>query len=262
MLETARVCGTIRRFMHVSTDEVYGETSHNTGLASLEQSTLLPTNPYAASKAAAEMLVRAYHQTYKLPCVVTRGNNVYGPHQARATFRFLLFPSSPTALPSPGFDTFLFRLQYPEKLVPKFVLLACLGRKLPVHGDGSALRSYLYVSDAAAAFDIILHKGAVGEVYNLGTVSELSTLAVTRSICQHLAADPASALHVEDRLYNDRRYFISSDKLQRLGWGVTISWDEGLKRTIEWYKEHVLNGALWPGYESALCAHPIVREMS
>lgn len=143
--------------------------------------------------------------------------------------------------------------------MPKFILLACLGRKLPVHGDGRALRSYLYVSDAAAAFDVILHKGCVGEVYNLGTSTELSTSAVTASICKHLAVDPGSAENVEDRLYNDRRYFISSDKLERLGWAVTVPWDEGLARTIAWYKEHVLGGALWPGYESALCAHPTAR---
>ena len=113
LLESARRWGKIQRFIHVSTDEVYGEASFSNNTASTEHATLEPTNPYSASKAAAEMLVKAYSNSYKLPCIMTRGNNVYGPHQ------------------------------YPEKLIPKFTLLAHRGSRLPIHGDGSALRSFL-----------------------------------------------------------------------------------------------------------------------
>lgn len=122
---------------------------------------------------------QAYINTYKLPCLITRGNNVYGPHQ------------------------------YPEKLVPKCILLTLLGRKMPVHGSGEALRSYLFVEDAAEAFDVVLHKGGIGEVYNLGASVELSTLAVTRGICKYLGRSEEDSIEfVEDRLYNDRRHVV------------------------------------------------------
>jgi UDP-glucose 4,6-dehydratase len=155
LLESARQHGKIKRFLHVSTDEVYGEVSHETGAPCGEHSTLEPTNPYSATKAAAEMLVKAYSNSYNLPCIVTRGNNVYGPHQ------------------------------YPEKLIPKFALLAKLGGKMPVHGKGGALRSYLYVSDVAEAFDLI---------------------GVARDICSHFGLDVADMVEtVADRPFNDRR---------------------------------------------------------
>ena len=176
LLESARLHGRIKRFVHVSTDEVYGEVSHETGAPCAEHSPLEPTNPYAATKAAAEMLVKAYSNSYKLPCIVTRGNNVYGPHQ------------------------------YPEKLIPKFALLAKLGGKLPVHGDGGALRSYLYVTDVAEAFVLILHKGETGMTYNIGTQHERSVLEVARDICAHFGLDVADKIEpVADRPFNDRR---------------------------------------------------------
>ena len=128
LLESCRVAGTIRRFIHVSTDEVYGETSADALVGNNEGSRLLPTNPYSATKAGAEMLVMAYGQSYNLPYITTRGNNVYGPNQ------------------------------FPEKLIPKFLLLAMEGKNLPIHGDGSNVRSYLYCEDVAEAFDVVLHK--------------------------------------------------------------------------------------------------------
>ncbi|MBA0850125.1 hypothetical protein Goshw_025601, partial [Gossypium schwendimanii] len=136
LLEACKVTGQIRRFIHVSTDEVYGETDEDAVVGNHEASQLLPTNPYSATKAGAEMLVMAYGRSYGLPVITTRGNNVYGPNQ------------------------------FPEKLIPKFILLAMRGETLPIHGDGSNVRSYLYCEDVAEAFEVILHKGEVGHVYN------------------------------------------------------------------------------------------------
>ena len=159
---------------------------------------------------------------------MTRGNNVYGPHQ------------------------------YPEKLIPKFTLLAHRGSKLPIHGDGSSLRSFLYVTDVAAAFDVVLHKGVVGEVYNIGTRKERTVLQVAQDVCSHFGLDASSLLeHTTDRLFNDRRYFIDESKLQALGWVPRVSWEEGLKVSIDWYLEHVISGGYWPGFEQSLTAHPV-----
>jgi UDP-glucose 4,6-dehydratase len=224
LLEAARLAGHVTRFLHVSTDEVYGAGS---GAASGEASTLEPTNPYAATKAAAEMLVKAYHNSYKLPCITTRSNNVYGPHQ------------------------------YPEKLIPKFALLCAAGGRLPVHGSGAALRCFLHVSDVAAAYDVILHAGAAGETFNIGTQAERSVLDVAAAVCAHFGRDAADAIeHVPDRLFNDRRYFIDDAKLAALGWAPRVGWEAGLADTIRWYLSHVAGGAYWPGYETALAAHP------
>lgn len=128
LLESCKLAGTIKRFVHVSTDEVYGETEADAIVGNHEASQLLPTNPYSATKAGAEMLVMAYGQSYNIPFITTRGNNVYGPHQ------------------------------FPEKLIPKFLLLAQQKKKLPIHGDGSNVRSYLFCEDVAEAFDLVLHK--------------------------------------------------------------------------------------------------------
>ena len=229
LLEAARCSGGVRRFLHVSTDEVYGTEAHRSegGAPCEEASVLEPTNPYAATKAAAEMLVKAYAASYRLPCVVTRSNNVYGPGQ------------------------------YPEKLVPKFALLAAAGARLPVHGDGKALRSFLHVRDAAAAFDVVLHAGADGGVFNVGSRRERTVLEVAAAVCAHFGRDVATAVeHVPDRLFNDRRYFINDAKLTALGWTPAVSWEAGLAETIDWYVEHVANGGWWPAHEAALAAHP------
>ena len=141
----------IRRFMHVSTDEVYGGniTDSNTEHAAL----LTPTNPYAATNAGAEMLVMAYGRSYGLPYIITRGNNVYGPNQ------------------------------YPEKAIPKFSILAKRGEKISIHGDGDVTRSYMHVDDAASAFDVILHRGTTAQIYNIGSREELTILSVARDVC-------------------------------------------------------------------------------
>jgi len=215
----------IKRFIHVSTDEVYGEGEAEES-EMMEEHVLEPTNPYAATKAGAEFLVKAYHRSFNLPTIITRGNNVYGPHQ------------------------------FPEKLVPKFTNQLLRGRPVTLHGDGSNTRNFLYVKDVAEAFDVILHKGKVGSIYNIGGSNELSNLAVARRIIEVLGmADRAESLisFVEDRHFNDLRYTIDTSKLQALGWVENTSWEDGLRETIEWYKVHT---ARFGDIEAALVAHP------
>ncbi|KAF6250772.1 hypothetical protein COO60DRAFT_748723 [Scenedesmus sp. NREL 46B-D3] len=196
------------------------------GLA--EHSTLEPTNPYSAAKAGAEMMCKAYMTSYKLPIIITRGNNVYGPHQ------------------------------FPEKMIPKFTLLAARGAELPIHGDGLAVRSYLYVEDVAEAFDTVLHRGEIGEVYNIGTEKERSVLDVARDIARAFKLPEGKVVHVKDRAFNDRRYYIGNSKLHALGWSERTSWEEGLRKTIDWYMATPC-AEYWQGdLESALKAHPVL----
>lgn len=234
MLEAAKSLGSqLKVFIHVSTDEVYGEGA--TGAKSHETKTILePTNPYAATKAGAEYLVKAYQRSFHLPVIITRGNNVYGPHQ------------------------------YPEKIIPKFINQLFRDRKLTLHGDGSNTRNYLYVGDVAAAFDVVLHKGTVGETYNIGGRNELSNLVVAETLLglmgkvDECGGDREKAkeewiVTVEDRLFNDLRYPLETDRLAKLGWVEEVSWEEGLRRTVEWYRD---NSGNWGDIESALVAHP------
>ncbi|MBA0665866.1 hypothetical protein Goklo_002338 [Gossypium klotzschianum] len=224
LLEACKVTGQIKRFIHVSTDEVYGETDEDAVVGNHEASQLLPTNPYSATKAGAEMLVMAYGRSYGLPVITTRGNNVYGTNQ------------------------------FPEKLIPKFILLAMNGKILPIHGDGSNVRSYLYCEDVAEAFEVILHKGEVGHVYNIGTKKERRVFDVARDICRLFNLDPESQIKfVENRPFNDQRYFLDDQKLKSLGWYERTTWEEGLKKTMEWY---VSNPDWWGDVSGALLPHP------
>ncbi|KMT16232.1 hypothetical protein BVRB_3g053890 [Beta vulgaris subsp. vulgaris] len=224
LLEACKVTGQIKRFIHVSTDEVYGETEEDAVVGNHEASQLLPTNPYSATKAGAEMLVMAYGRSYGLPVITTRGNNVYGPNQ------------------------------FPEKLIPKFILLAMRGKSLPIHGDGSNVRSYLYCEDVAEAFEVILHKGEVGHVYNIGTKRERRVIDVARDVCKLFSLDPeASIKFVENRPFNDQRYFLDDEKLKILGWSERTTWEEGLKKTMEWYTS---NPGWWGDVSGALLPHP------
>jgi UDP-glucose 4,6-dehydratase len=229
LLECARDSGKIKRFINVSTDEVYGETSLGKSEGLTEHSVLDPTNPYSAAKAGAEMLCRAYMTSYKLPIIITRGNNVYGPHQ------------------------------FPEKMIPKFSLLASKDLPLPIHGDGMSMRSYLHVHDVAAAFELILFKGSPGEVYNIGTQKERSVLSVAQEIASHFDRQlDSSVCYVKDRAFNDRRYFICDKKLLQMGWRESVEWSHGLKETIEWYLKKGGNPAYWENGDlnCALAAHP------
>lgn len=226
LLESAKVCKTIRRFVHVSTDEVYGEGENFETDPMSEEHVLEPTNPYAATKAGAEFLVKSYFRSFKVPCLITRGNNVYGPHQ------------------------------FPEKLIPKFTNQLMKGMKLTLHGDGSNTRNFLYVTDVARAFDVILHKGEPGHVYNVGGKNELPNLQVAKDLLKIFGLDKEEdqwITFVPDRKFNDLRYTINSQKLHDLGWKEEMSWEEGLKTTVEWYKKY---NHRYGNIDDALVAHP------
>jgi len=226
LLESAKECETMRRFVHVSTDEVYGEGEDFDAKPMDEEHILEPTNPYAATKAGAEFLVKSYHRSFKLPCIITRGNNVYGPHQ------------------------------FPEKLIPKFTNQLLRDRPVTLHGDGTNTRNFLFVEDVARAFDVILHKGEVGKIYNIGGANEISNRDVAKTLIKILGkSDREEALmtYVPDRKFNDLRYTINSGKLHELGWKEEVSWEEGLARTVEWYTKYT---SRYGNIEAALVAHP------
>lgn len=226
LLECAKMCDTMKRFIHVSTDEVYGEGEDFDAKPMDEEHILEPTNPYAATKAGAEFLVKSYHRSFKLPCIITRGNNVYGPHQ------------------------------FPEKLIPKFTNQILRGLPVTIHGDGSNTRNFLYVVDVARAFDCILHKGKNGLIYNIGGRNELPNLQVAKSLIKMLGKEKDEEDYitfVPDRKFNDLRYTINSGKLHELGWKEEMSWEEGLKITVDWYKAYTNR---YGNIENALVAHP------
>lgn len=200
----------IERYLQVSTDEVYG-TLGDTGYFT-ETTPLAPNSPYSASKAGADMLVRAYYETYKVPMLITRCSNNYGPYQ------------------------------YPEKLIPFFISRLLRGEKVPVYGDGLNVRDWLYVYDHCAAIDAVLHKGRVGEVYNIGGHNEKTNLEITHLILDAMNKDESSIEYVQDRLGHDRRYAISNDKItSELGWKPSVTFEEGILLTIDWY----LNNKSW-----------------
>lgn len=206
LLECSRLYGKIKRFIHVSTDEVYGEVSMNETCH--EKSLLNPTNPYAASKAAAEFMVRSYGHSFKLPIIITRGNNVYGPRQ------------------------------YPEKLIPKFIKLLLNDKKCTIHGEGLSRRNFLHVYDVAKAFNRILYEGKLNETYNIGTEDEYSVIDILRLLVKFIKDDDNYMDYgefVKDRDFNDFRYSVNSDKLIQLGWSREINFEEGLRETILWY---------------------------
>ena len=200
----------VQRYLQVSTDEVYG-TLGKTGYF-YETTPLAPNSPYSASKAGADMLVRAYFETYKMPVLNTRCSNNYGPYQ------------------------------YPEKLIPFFISKLLKGEKVPVYGDGMNVRDWLYVYDHCEAIDTVLNKGKVGEVYNIGGHNEKTNLEITKLILDAMGKDEKSIEYVKDRLGHDRRYAISNDKItNELGWEPSVTFEQGIKMTIEWY----LNNQEW-----------------
>ena len=194
------------RLVHISTDEVYGEvdldeTSHP------ETSVLNPTNPYSATKAGAELLVKAYGHSFKIPYVITRGNNVFGPKQ------------------------------YPEKVIPAFINAMMKNEPCVVHGEGQSRRNFIYVDDVSRAVMTVLHKGVSGTVYNIGTRNEYSVLEVF-DILSTLVNPDATKVHVGDRPHNDKRYAVDSTALHELGWSEQISFKDAIQRTVHWYNEH------------------------
>lgn len=225
LLECARVYDKIEKFIHVSTDEVYGEVTKS----QREEGMLNPTNPYAATKAAVEHIVKSYHISFGLPVLISRGNNVYGPYQ------------------------------YPEKVIPRFIMLAKMGEKLTIQGTGSNTRTFIHSSDVAAAFETLVDKGIIGEVYNIGSRDELSVMEIARRTIAELYG-PAEAegeninkyvTFIKDRDFNDERYDIDSCKLEKLGWKRQVGFDEGFKQTVEWYRK-ALDDGFWSDIRTAI----------
>ena len=204
LLEAAKK-NSVGEIIHISTDEVYGEVLKG---ASKETDLLRPTNPYAASKAAAEMIIKGYQITYNLPVKIIRGSNNLGP------------------------------FQYPEKIVPRFVTLLLQNQKVPLHGSGKNQRTWIYVEDFAKAVEVVFERGKIGEEYNVGTPYIISNLDLTKMILQRFGKDESHINFIEDRPFNDARYHVDNSKLLSLGWTPKVSFEEGLDKTIEWYKEN------------------------
>ena len=194
------------KFIHVSTDEVYGEVELDE-VSTVEKSVLNPTNPYSATKASAELLVKAYGHSFGTPWIMTRGNNVFGPKQ------------------------------YPEKVIPKFIMQILDGKPCTIHGDGKSRRNFIYVDDVSRALLTVAEKGSVHTVYNIGTRNEFSVLQIF-NILRNLMNEQAEYVHVGDRPHNDKRYAVDSSALQALGWSEEASFVDVLRKTIEWYKDH------------------------
>ncbi|MBI5414116.1 dTDP-glucose 4,6-dehydratase [Candidatus Peregrinibacteria bacterium] len=208
LLECVKKFG-VKRYVQISTDEVYGDLGDTTGTYFTEETPLAPNCPYAASKASADLFVRSYFETYKLPVMITRCTNNYGPYQ------------------------------YPEKLIPFFIFRALKNETLPLYGDGKNVRDWLYVKDHCRAIDIVLHKGREGEVYNIGGHNEKTNLEITKILLRKLGKPESLITFVEDRLAHDRRYAMDPSKIEKeLGWKPEHSFEEYISETIEWYKNH------------------------
>jgi dTDP-glucose 4,6-dehydratase len=202
LLEAARARGL--RYVQVSTDEVYGSIESG---SFTESSPLQPSSPYSATKAGADLLVASYHETYGLESLICRGSNNYGPYQ------------------------------YPEKLIPLMVLNALHGDRLPVYGDGMQVRNWIFVEDFARGIGTVLERGTPGEVYNVGGPDEAPNLEVVRSIIEYTGASSDLIEYVTDRPGHDRRYSLASEKVRGLGWEARVRFSDGLRRTVEWYRD-------------------------
>ena len=203
LLEEARRRGV--RYLQVSTDEVYGSIEEG---SFTEESPLAPSSPYSATKAGADLLVWSYFHTFGMETLITRGSNNYGP------------------------------FQYPEKLIPLMVLNALHGDKLPVYGDGMQVRNWLYVEDFARGIGHVLEHGKAGEVYNVGGPDETYNIEVVKKIIELTGADESLIEYVTDRPGHDRRYSLASEKVRALGWEAQVNFDQGLPKTVEWYREN------------------------
>ena len=206
LLEGCRHAG-VKRFCHVSTDEVYGDLA-GTDRHSLEGDLLRPRSPYAATKAAAEHIVNSYRISYGLDAVMTRGSNTYGPYQ------------------------------YPEKIIPLFVTNALADKPLPLYGKGRAVRDYMHVDDHAAGIDAVLHEGRCGEAYNLGARLEVNGVEVAERILEALGKGPDLIQFVPDRPGHDYRYSVDPSRAEALGWKRKWTWPEGLTDTVKWYRRN------------------------
>ncbi|WP_284036334.1 dTDP-glucose 4,6-dehydratase [Neobacillus sp. 114] len=211
LLDAAKTFG-VKKYLQVSTDEVYG-TLGKTGYFT-EETPLAPNSPYSSSKAGADLLVRAYHETFGLPVNITRCSNNYGP------------------------------FHFPEKLIPLMIINALNDKELPVYGDGLNIRDWLHVEDHCQAIDLVLHYGRIGEVYNVGGNNERTNIDIVKTILKHLGKPESLIKFVKDRLGHDRRYAIDATKLRtELGWSPNYNFDTGIEQTINWY----LNNKEWWG---------------
>lgn len=195
----------IERYIQISTDEVYGSIADG---SFNENSPLQPNSPYSASKASADLIVRAYHKTYKLPVIITRSSNNFGPYQ------------------------------YPEKLIPLFITNALENKPLPLYGDGKNVRDWLYVTDNCEAIDVVLQRGKDGETYNVGAGNEMENIQITNLILKLLNKPTSLIKSVPDRLGHDRRYSINIEKIKKLGWKPKHDLYEAMVETVNWYKEN------------------------
>lgn len=199
----------VKRYHQVSTDEVYGDLGTDSRDFFTENTPINPNCPYAASKASADLLVNSYIETYKFPATISRCSNNYGPYQ------------------------------FPEKLIPYFFRLISESKPVPIYGDGKNVRDWLFVLDHCRAIDVILSKGIIGEVYNVGGNNEKTNLEITKFLLKFLGQSEDLITFVDDRLAHDRRYAIDSSKLQReLSWKPSVTFEEGIAKTFEWYNSH------------------------
>ena len=207
LLDAARQVG-VTKFVHVSTDEVYGELDFDPTTFFTEKTPLQPNSPYSASKASSDFLVQAYHHTYGVPINITRCSNNYGPYH------------------------------FPEKLIPLTISRVLDEEKVPIYGDGQNIRDWLHVFDHCVAIDLVLHEGVNGEVYNVGGHNERTNLEVVKTIINTLGKSEELITFVADRLGHDRRYAIDATKLEQLGWQPIYTFETGIAHTIQWYLEN------------------------
>ena len=208
MCDVARNVG-VDRFLHISTDEVYGSIEDG---SFVETDRLGPRSPYSSSKAGSDLIALSYEETYGLPVIVTRSSNNFGPYQ------------------------------FPEKVIPLFVTNLLDGKKVPLYGDGLNIRDWIYVMDNCAGVDVVLRKGVVGEIYNIGGGNETTNRELTEKVLSLLGVGDEMVEYVQDRLGHDRRYSIDCSKANALGWVPSRSLDEALAETVEWYRA---NRAWW-----------------
>jgi len=211
LLECIRIYNKLDLFIHISTDEVYGENENDDDIKT-EKTLLCPTNPYSATKAAAEMLVNSYYYSFKIPVIIIRSNNIYG------------------------------KKQFTEKVIPKFITQLLNNEKITIQGDGSNKRSFLYIDDLIEAIELILLKGKIGNIYNISSTDEITIMDLAKKILEMMNDNIDNniydnIIYIEDRKYNDKRYYICDKKLKELGWIKKTDLNEGLKKTIEWYKK-------------------------
>lgn len=208
LIEAVRLYGKIKRFIHISTDEVYGDVDIE-HLGCCENDILNPTNPYSATKAAVEHIVRSYYYSFKLPIIIIRCNNVYGNRQ------------------------------YKEKIIPKFINLLLENKKCTIHGEGITRRNFIHINDVCNAIITVLNKGELNNVYNIGCKNEYSVLDIAKLLINYLKPNDDIDKWIEyipDRNYNDFRYAIKTDKLNNLGWKEEVDFNEGLIETVNYYK--------------------------